>query len=81
MNEIFTNCGNLTSISLENFDTNQIKSIKKNMFERCTSLSSANFIGIDTTNLKSLSYIFSKCKSLKEFDLTFLNKGNVDDFS
>ena len=80
MNEIFTNCGNLTSISLENFDTNRVKSMK-NMFERCTSLSSANFIGIDTTNLKSLSYIFSKCKSLKEFDLTFLNKGYVDDFS
>ena len=39
MNEIFTNCGNLTSISLENFDTNRVKSMK-NMFERCTSLSS-----------------------------------------
>ena len=28
MNEIFTNCGNLTSISLENFDTNRVKSMK-----------------------------------------------------
>ena len=58
---MFSFCSSLTSLNLNNFNTNNVKDMKY-MFYNCSSLTSLNLNNFNTNNVKDMKDIFSNIK-------------------
>ena len=73
--QMFNNCGSLTSLDVSGFDTRNVTNMY-GMFWSCSSLTSLDVSGFDTRNVTNMYGMFWKCGSL-----TTLNLGNEFDAS
>lgn len=69
MNNMFSNCSNLTSVDLSGLNTSLVNSME-NLFRYCTNLNSLNLNGFDTSLVVSMSGAFEGCKSVTSLDLS-----------
>ena len=68
MSYMFSDCSNLTSINLENFDTSKVENMSY-MFSSCSRLNSINLENFDTSKVEDMSYMFKSCKELTSINL------------
>lgn len=68
MSSMFSNCINLTSLDLTEFDTSLAYDMSC-MFENCWNLTTLEFGNPDTHNVKSMEKMFSDCNMLKKLNL------------
>ena len=71
---------NLTSISLENFNTSKVTNMS-HMFFSCESLTSLNVSSFNTSNVTNMGSMFSGCSSLTSLNLSNFNTSNVTNMS
>lgn len=69
MESMFSNCSNITSINLDNFDTSNVTNMVET-FNYCTSLSNLSSNNINTSKVTSFSRCFIQCTSLQQLDLS-----------
>ena len=74
----FENCANLNSFKINDFDTNEVKSISKLFYN--TSLNILNIENFNINNVEDMSYMLSNSK-LEQIDLSKLNLKNVKNMS
>ena len=66
---MFSNCSNLTSLDLSNFNTSKVTKMNW-MFRAMSSLTSLNLSSFDTSNVTDMSYMFGSCKNLNTVYVT-----------
>ena len=80
---MFSNCNNLTSLDVSNFDTSNVTNMGY-MFDQCTRLTSIDLSGSETTKLTSIDSMFRECYTLKDlyinFDLKLISEYQNDIF-
>ena len=76
--EMFFQCGNLTSLDLSGWDTTNVTNMKR-MFESTPDLETVNTSGWNTSNVTDMSYMFAFAGKNKELhlDLSHWNTSNV----
>ncbi|MBR3645452.1 MAG: BspA family leucine-rich repeat surface protein, partial [Lachnospiraceae bacterium] len=74
---MFYNCKNLTSITLNEFDTSDVKNMFC-MFDRCESLESLDLSNFDTSKTKDMACMFIECKSLTTLDISSFDTSKVE---
>ena len=77
MSKMFSNCTNLTSFDLSNFNTDNVNSISY-MFSDCSNLTSLDLSNFNTDNVNSMYGMFSNCTKLASLDLSNFNTDNVN---
>jgi len=78
---MFRGCSSIYEINFPNFDTSQVKTMKK-MFLDCTLLTSLNLSKFDTSNVEDMSNMFFNCKLITSLNLSNFNTlkvSNMDD--
>ena len=75
MQNMFNNCGSLTSLDVSNFNTQNVTNMQY-MFNNCGSLTSLDVSNFNTQNVTNMQYMFNNCNSL-----TSINLGNEFDAS
>jgi len=78
MSGMFSNCYDLTSLDLSNFDTSNVTDMNS-MFSNCYDLTSLDLSNFDTSNVTDMSYMFFYCSSLTSLDLSKFDTSNVTD--
>lgn len=73
---MFFNCSNLTSVTLDQFDTAKV-AYMSSMFSGCSSLTSLDVSGFKTSNVINMSSMFSGCSSLTSLDVSGFDTSNV----
>ncbi len=76
MNDMFSNCKQLTSLDLSGFNTSNAKYMSS-MFQECNSLTSLDLSSFDTSNVTHISYMFFNCAKLESVNLSSFNTSNV----
>ena len=77
MQEMFFNCGSLTSLDLSSFDTGSVTNMGW-MFNNCTSLKSLNLSSFNTRNVENMDWMFAWCTNVNRvFVGDGWNTGNV----
>ena len=76
MHGMFSNCMNLTSLDVSNFDTSNVIDMTK-MFSGCRSLTSLDVSSFDTSNVTEMGSMFSGCRSLTSLDVSSFDTSNV----
>ena len=69
---MFSECYDLDSIKIENFNTSKVKKMSR-MFNNCSNLIKLNLNNFDTSNVNDMSSMFSKCSDLIELDISNFN--------
>lgn len=80
MDNMFSDCGSLTSLDLSGFDTSKVTNMK-NMFFGCESLASLDLSGFNTSNVTNMGKMFHRCTSLTSLDLSGFDTSNVTDMA
>lgn len=73
---LFSNCKELTSIDLSEFDTSETTNMS-GMFSGCSNLEKINLSGIDTSKVTNMWDMFNSCYRLTTLDLSSFNTENV----
>ena len=79
-NYMFSECFNLISLDLENFNCKNIINMA-GMFFECKSLKELNLANLETKNVFDMNSMFFGCQSLKNLDLSFFNTQKVVNMS
>jgi surface protein len=74
---MFSNCNNLTSLDVSNFDTSNVTETAS-MFQNCKSLTTLDISNFDTSNVTYMSYMFQHCNNLQTLDLSNFITSNVN---
>ena len=77
---MFSECKQLTSIDLSNFDSSLITDISY-MFYKCSKLKNINLANFNTSNVTDMDYLFAQCYKLTDVDLSSFDTTNVKDMS
>ena len=77
MSEMFYGCNKLTSLNLENFNTENVTTMG-GMFSGCSSLTSLDLSNFNTENVTRMGSMFALCSSLTSLNLSNFNTSNVD---
>lgn len=77
MNTLFSNCKNLTTLDLSNFNTINVKSMS-NMFTNCEKLTTLNLSNFNTSKVFNMNDMFYTCNSLTTLDLSSFNTSKVN---
>ena len=80
MNSLFSNCRNLTTLDLSNFDTSNVTNMQ-NMFTNCEKLTTLDVSNFDTSKVFNMSDMFYSCKNLTTLDLSSFNTSKVNDMN
>lgn len=76
MSSMFSNCENLTTLDVSNFNTINVTNMN-NMFNSCYSLKTLDVSNFDTSKVTDMSYMFYICNSLTALDLSNFNTSKV----
>ena len=68
MENMFSDCGSLTSLDLSGFDTSKVTDMRY-MFDSCRCLQSLDVSNFNTSQVSSMDYMFQECRALAELDL------------
>ena len=79
-NHMFTDCHNLISIDISNWDTSNVPNMAW-MFAGCESLTSLDVSNWDTGNVTSMVSVFYDCISLTSLDISNWDTINVTDMA
>ena len=80
MSEMFSGCGQLTSLDVSNFNTENVEGMSE-MFCGCKQLTSLDVSNFNTENVTDMSGMFYLCKQLTSLDLSNFNTKNVTNMS
>ena len=67
MSSMFSNCNNLTTLDVSNFNTINVTDMN-NLFYSCYSLKNLDVSNFDTSKVTDMSYMFYICNSLTALD-------------
>ena len=76
MSDMFSNCSELTTLDVSNFDTSNVIDMNR-MFSSCKKLTTLNVSNFDTSNVINMSKMFSTCRSLITLDVSNFDTSNV----
>ena len=76
MSEMFSECYNLTSLDVSQFNTTNVIDMN-NMFAECMGLTSLDVSQFNTTNVTDMNNMFHNCVGLISLDLSNFNTANV----
>ena len=76
MSSIFSNCNNLTTLDVSNFNTINVTDMNS-LFYSCYSLKTLDVSNFDTSKVTDMSYMFYICNSLTALDLSNFNTSKV----
>ena len=76
MRAMFSNCWNLPSLDLSNFNTSKVTDMC-GLFSGCSSLTSLNLRNFDTSNVTNMETMFLGCSSMPSLDLGNFNTSRV----
>ena len=76
MSSMFSNCNNLTTLDVSNFNTINVTDMN-NLFYSCYSLKTLDVSNFDTSKVTDMSYMFYICNSLTALDLSNFNTSKV----
>ena len=74
---MFSNCGNILSIDLSNFDSSCVTRLD-HMFYECYLLNRINFDNFCTKKVIDMSYMFLKCTKLENLDISSFDVFKVE---
>ena len=80
MENMFSDCGSLTSLDLSGFDTSNVTSMS-GMFFGCQNLATLDISGFDTSNVTNMNYMFYSCGSLTSLDVSGFDTSKVTDMA
>lgn len=72
MSSMFSGCGDLTSLNLDQFDTAHVYKMDR-MFYNCKTLTDLSLDGFNTSEVTSFSQMFQNCSSLTSLNLFSFN--------
>ena len=72
----FTNCSNMITCDLSNFNTSNVTSMH-DMFRDCSSLTSLNISNFNTSKVTNMQTMFYNCSSLTSLNISNFNTSNV----
>ena len=78
MTDMFSDCHNLISLDLSNFNTSNV-TIMNGMFAWCCNLTSINLSNFDTSKVIEMPNMFDGCSKLTTLDLSNFDTSNVKD--
>ena len=78
--EMFSNCDELTSIDLSNFNTSKVVYMS-GMFYYCFRITTLDLSNFDTSKVKFMNYMFYHCSDLTKLDLSNFDTSNVTGMS
>lgn len=76
MNDMFSNCANLTRLDLSGFDTSKVTSMYR-MFDTCSQLKTLDISSFDTSKVTSMYGMFKYCQNLKTLYLRDFDTSKV----
>ncbi|ELY1999975.1 BspA family leucine-rich repeat surface protein, partial [Enterococcus faecalis] len=80
MGNMFSNCYNLNSLDLSNFNTSNVTNMDY-MFTMCNNLNSLDLSNFNTSNVTSMLLMFAGCVNLNSLDLSNFSTSNVTSMS
>ena len=75
---MFSECENMTSIDLTNFDTSSVTDMEC-MFNCCKSLTNLDVRGFKTSSVTDMRWMFRECNGLTSLDVSGFNTSGVTD--
>ena len=69
---MFSNCNNILSVDLLNFDFSYIEDMSY-MFAGCSSLLSINISNLNASSSTNMNYMFAGCSQIQSLDLSYWN--------
>lgn len=75
--DMFNGCYALTSINLENFNTEEVTNMSR-MFSGCNKLENLDLSHFDTSSVTDISNMFDYCSSLTCIDLSSFDLSNIN---
>ena len=69
MHNMFSDCGNLTSVYTSNWDTSKVTNMR-DMFTKCSNLTSLDVSGWDVSEVTSMQGMFNLCPNLTNLDVS-----------
>ena len=69
MHNMFSDCGNLTSVYTSNWDTSKVTNMH-DMFTKCSNLTSLDVSGWDVSEVTSMQGMFNLCPNLTNLDVS-----------
>ena len=76
MKNLFSNCENLTTLDVSNFDTSNVTTMNS-LFMSCKNLTTLDVSNFNTINVTNMAFMFSSCKSLTTLDFSNFNTSKV----
>ena len=80
MNDMFYNCGSLSSLDLSHFNTSNVTNMRS-MVSNCSNLTSIDLNGWDTSNVTDMYNMLYYCGGLRYVDLSGWDTSNVTNMS
>ena len=80
INHLFSECNNITSIDLSQYNTHNVTHMNS-LFNNCKSLTHLNLSNFDTQNVINMNNMFSDCQCLTKLNLSIFDTQNVTDMS
>lgn len=77
MNNMFSNCGALTSLDISGWDTSNVTNMS-NMFKGCNALTSLDISGWDTSKVTNMKEMFQGCSALKTIRMAGCSQTTID---
>ena len=76
MDNMFYDCGSLTSLDISNFDTSSVENMC-GMFDSCSVLTSLDVSNFNTSKVTRMELMFSSCRALTSLDLSNFDTSSV----
>ena len=76
MSNLFSDCSNLTTLDVSNFDTSKVTNMDS-MFASCNYLTTLDLSNFNTSNVTNMFYMFGACYELTTLDLSSFNTSKV----
>ena len=80
INHLFSECNNIASIDLSQYNTHNVTHMNS-LFNNCKSLTHLNLSNFDTQNVINMNNMFSDCQCLTKLNLSIFDTQNVTDMS
>ena len=80
INHLFSECNNIASIDLSQYNTHNVTHMN-GLFNNCKSLTHLNLSNFDTQNVINMNNMFSDCQCLTKLNLSIFDTQNVTDMS
>ena len=77
MSKLFSNCENLTTLDVSNFNTSKVNNMS-NLFYSCTKLTSLDLSNFNTSKVNNMNNMFNNCQKLTSLDLSSFDIINVN---